>query len=304
MKNPIILSGLALLCLNSCSNNYAEEASTEMDSTATEAVSQPEESAAKTLDTARKFVRTADIRFQAENAAKATVAIEDAVNKCGGFVTLSDLSSDVVQHETREMSQDSVLDITEFRVSSTMEIRVPSTSLDTVMKTIAQQVKFLDSRSIKADDVRFNILANSLKQKRLGNYENRLSQHVDKNNQKLNQSADVEDAILNKKEGADDAFVANLDLLDQVNYSTVSIEIYQPEQVRRVMMENTANDDKFRPSIFARIGTSLHTGWMILENSVVGLLSIWPVLLIAVVGYFGIRNYTRKQAKLNASNPG
>ena len=106
----------------------------------------------------RKFVRTADIKFKVKNVAKSTYAIENVTNKFGGFVTYTNLESHINHKEETRVSQDSILETTKFTVDNNITIRVPNTKLDTVIKSIAKEIDFLDSRLIKADDVTLQML--------------------------------------------------------------------------------------------------------------------------------------------------
>lgn len=299
MKIKLILIAALLAGLGACSNQHSEEANMDMtDKSSSNFETPAEESSGNStggVDTARKFLRTADVRFEAENVARSTTNIEDVVNSCGGFISLSGLESETYGKETKEISKDSLLEITSYRVISHMVLRVPSTSLDTVLKAIAKEVKFLDSRSIKSDDVSLAMLSNKLAIKRLAKYGNSAKTRVTSSGLAGTTSVDVQDAILDKQEQSDNTQVNQLSLEDQVNYSTVSLEMYQQQQLRKVMIENDRNNDRYEPSIFYRIWDSLVTGWKILENIVVGLLRIWPVILIIVAAVFAIKRYAVKK---------
>ena len=95
----------------------------------------------------RKFIRTADVKFKVKNVAKSTYAIEDATSKFGGFVTYTNLQSTINEEDKTKVSQDSTLVTTKYKVENNITIRVPNTKLDTVIKTIAKQIHFLDYRN-------------------------------------------------------------------------------------------------------------------------------------------------------------
>ncbi len=298
MKTRSFFLGTLVLCLGACSNgsNYesiqaSDSVSAEVDDNAVGSVA----GNSGASDTTRKFLRTADVKFEAENAIQSTTAIEDAVVKQGGFITLSGLESEVFGKEVTEISADSMLEITSFRVVSHMVLRVPTQRLDTVLKSIAKEVKFLDSRSIKADDVSLAMLSNKLTMKRLSKYGDKPLTVKDENGKVISSSLAVADSKLEKQGAADETFVNQLSLEDQVNYSTVILEIYQHEQFRKVMMENSNNHDRYEPSLFSRIWASLVTGWRILESIIVGLLKIWPILVLIGVGYVLFRKYGSKE---------
>lgn len=121
------------------------------------------------------------MRFKVKNVAKSTYAIENTVARFGGFVSSTELRSNIINTSTAKKSNDSLVETTRFVVENNMIIRVPNTLLDTTLKTIARQIDYLDYRIIKADDVSLKLLSNDLSQKR------------NQDNQKR-----VEDAIANR----------------------------------------------------------------------------------------------------------
>ena len=109
-----------------------------------------------------------------KNVAKSTYAIENIVAKNGGFVTFTDLKSNINEKSETKISQDSSLETTRFTVDNTITLRVPNTQLDTVLKSMVKEVVFLDNRLIKADDVALQLLSNKMAQKRLASAESRI----------------------------------------------------------------------------------------------------------------------------------
>ena len=194
--------------------------------------------AAEPKNSDRKFVRTADIKFKVKNVAQSTYAIENTTNKFGGFVTYTNLQSTVSEKSEVKMSQDSTLEITKYTVENNIVIRVPNTRLDTVIKTIAKQIDFLEYRVIKADDVSLQMLSNQMKQNRSSNQEKRLEKAIDTKGKKLNDVIAAEDNLNSQNEQKDNSKLENLSLQDQVNFSTLTLQIYQRETIKEEMVAN------------------------------------------------------------------
>ena len=226
--------GLALLLFGlafSCKQADAEaESSTD---TTTVASTISSNAAVQNKDSNRKFVRTADLKFKVKNVAKSTYAIENIVSKNGGFVTFTDLKSNINEKSETKISQDSTLENTKFTVDNTITIRVPNTQLDTVLKSMVKEVAFLDSRLIKADDVALQLLSNKMAQKRLESHQKRLEKGIDTKGKKLNDITNAEDKVLGRETESDESVLQNLSLEDQVNFSTVTLYLYQREHNHR-----------------------------------------------------------------------
>ncbi|HQE34427.1 DUF4349 domain-containing protein [Flavobacterium alvei] len=239
----------------------------------------------------RKFVRTADIKFKVKNVANSTYAIENTANKFGGFVTYTNLQSTVSDKQETKISQDSTLEITKYTVENNITIRVPNIRLDTVIKTIAKQIDFLEYRIIKADDVSLQMLSNQMQQNRSSNQEKRLEKAIDTKGKKLNEVIAAEDNLNTKNEQNDNAKLENLSLKDQVNFSTLTLQIYQRETIKEEMV---ANPKTYRQGFGSKILDGIISGWYVIEGIIAVIAQLWSVILIGIGGYIIFKKYFHK----------
>ncbi|WP_297868960.1 DUF4349 domain-containing protein [uncultured Flavobacterium sp.] len=294
-NTKIVLTLLALGLVLSCKERVAEESADYSENVATDSTSVVSSSAAvENKNSNRKFVRTADVKFKVKNVAKSTYAIEDATTKFGGFVTYTHLQSNIHSEDRTKVSQDSTLVTTKYKVDNNITIRVPNTKMDTVIKTIAKQIHFLDYRIIKADDVSLQMLSNELAQKRSNSSEKRLANAIDSKGKKLNQVVKAEETLDAKKEQNDASKLQNLSLQDQVNFSTLTLNIYQDESIKQVMVANEKSINAYRPNIGLQIWDSIKTGWFMLEHIISFIVVLWPFALIGFLGFLGYKKFLKK----------
>jgi len=291
-------AGLVLLMtaviVYSCKEAVSSEESTAMEESVSSTSDSVSSSAAvEPKNSSRKFIRTADIKFKVKNVAKSTYAIEDATTKFGGFVTYTNLQSTISKKEETKVSQDSTLMTTKYAVTNDITIRVPNTRLDTVIKTIAKQVDFLDYRVIKADDVSLKMLANQMAQNRSGVTEKRIEKAIDDKGKKLNNVLDAENQLDAKKEQNDNSKLENLSLKDQVNFSTLTLAVYQNDAVKQEMVANEKSINAYRPNIGLQIWDSLKTGWYMLEAIIAFVVQLWGIALIGILGWLGYRKFLK-----------
>lgn len=293
-------TGLSLLLLAaivvSCKEKSAENYESAMEETADTAALSTDKvissSAAKEdPNSKRKFIRTADIKCKVKEVAKSTYAIEDATTKFGGFVTYTELKSNIIKQEETKVSQDSTLITTKFAVTNDITIRVPNKQLDTVLKTIAKQIDFLDYRVIKADDVSLKLLANELSQKRGETSTKRIEKAIDTKGKKLDNVIDAEEGLEVKKENQDNSKIEALSLKDQVNFSTITLALYQNDGVRQEMIANEKSINAYRPNIGLQIWDSLKTGWFMLEAIIAFVVQLWGIALIGFLIWFGFKKW-------------
>jgi hypothetical protein len=283
---------IALLFSCKKADNNSAEATADYATTDSTAVSSS--AAVEKKDSKQKFIRTADIKFKVKNVVKSTYAIENAVAKFGGFVTYTNLQSNIHDQIKTKISQDSTLETTKYSVENNITIRVPNTQLDTVIKSIARQIDFLDFRIIKADDVSLKLLANQLSQKRSTVNEKRVEKAIDKKGTKINDIMDAENTLANQKEANDNRTIDNLSLQDQVNFSTVTLQLYQNETIKQEISASEKDSNAYKPNLGIQIIDALKNGWYILEAIFVFFLNLWPFILICLGGFFLYRKYIRK----------
>jgi hypothetical protein len=251
-------------------------------------------------DSSHSFIRTAELKFKVKNVIKSTYDIENIAAEQGGFVTYTHLSSSIDQVKITPVSVDSSLETTYFTVSNTLTIRVPNTLLDTTLRIIARNIDFLDYRTINAEDVRLNYIANELAQKRSAHNASRLSNEIDNNSHKLGETTRAEELLWKKKEKEDEAKIANMALQDKIKLSTITLIIYQRQAFKNQLYYSNENVEEYKPGFGSKIIESLVFGWKMLEEIVLFLVKIWAVLLLIAVAIFIYKkrgNFSMKRKK-------
>ena len=296
----VLFSFLSCKSGNSYAPSTADSTKIEYSKVVTDSTSIPVSSSAAIVskkDSERKFVRTADLKFKVKSVVKATYDIEDVVNNQGGFVTFTNLASTIDNTSNTQVSEDSTLETTFYNVTNTMTIRVPNNKLDTTLKEIAKNVDYLDYRIIKADDVALQLLSNELTQKRATKNEARVVNAIDTKGKKLGEITDAETTLVNKQEAADNARIANLSLLDQVSFSTITINIYQKQTLKRELICNNKSTKEYEPNFGIKVMESLQYGWDMLETIIVSVVKLWGLILLGLITYLIYRKYGRKIKK-------
>lgn len=298
-KVTVVVAILLIGIVYSCKENYENELVSESKEDVFYNLNEPEEnisSSAAKVDSKsnRKFVRTADIKFKVKNVAKSTTLIEDVTTKFGGFVTYTNLESNIFDEDKTKISADSTLVTTKYSVENDIIIRVPNTQLDTVIKSIAKQIDFLNYRKIKADDVTLQFLSNKMAKKRDQSTENRLANAIDTKGEKLNQIVNAEETLERKKENKDNRELENLALEDQINFSTLTLEIYQDDTIKQEMIPNEKSLNSYSPNIGLQVLESLKTGWYILKEIILFFTTLWPFIVISILGVIGYKKFFRK----------
>jgi len=300
-KFKLISSAIITILFLSCSQAYEKgdmEESAQMESESDDNKFISSSAAVENnKDSTRKFIRTAELKFKVKNVLASTYSIENITNRQEGFVTYTNLISNINNVTTTAISVDSSLETTYFTVKNDIILRVPDTKLDTTLKEISKNIDFLDYRIIKAEDVALQILSNSLTQQRSEKNENRLINAIDNRGKKLGETTIAEEVLLSKQEQADRAKISNLSLADQINFSTINLSIYQRQSIKRELISNSKNIEAFEPSFGSKVVESSKLGWKVLEALILFLIKIWGLFLFAIIVFFIYKMYKHKLKK-------
>jgi hypothetical protein len=149
----------------------------------------------------------------------------------------------------------------------------------------------MDYRIIKADDVALGMMANKLMLQRALTHSQRLTTAIENRGKKLNETTTAENLLLSRKEQSDNATLANMSLQDQVNFSTVTLSLYQRETLQQVVIANDKTPNAYTPGLGKRILVAFKTGWEMLAILIVFMTQLWWIIIPVVAGLFLVRKY-------------
>lgn len=222
----------------------------------------------------RKFVKTADINMEVKDVYDATIFIEKQLKELGGFVTVSRLNSNVISEDTFESSDSQATLVKKYQTENRMQARVPSEKLGDFLTRINDKKMFLNSRIILAEDVTNNAKIAQLEKQKLEKTGEVIG--------KMKNSGDKADRAENNLEQHNQQQIADITLADDLNYSTVDIYLKEPKiRVAEILVTNTKNiDNKYKFNFFYDAENAFVEGFYIIQRLVVGLITIWPLMLI------------------------
>jgi VIT1/CCC1 family predicted Fe2+/Mn2+ transporter len=207
-----------------------------------------------------KIIKTADLSFQTTNLSTSFATIQNALKKHKAYVQNDNLGKNYG---------------TTYR---NIIVRVPNNYFDSFINEISKGVKHFDKKEISAQDVteEFVDLEARLKAKRT--LENRYLEILKKAN-KISEILEIEKELSKIREEIE-AKEGRLKYLEsKVGMSTVSIEMYTENPTGS---ENTV-------SYGSKMWNAIASGFNGLSSFFLGILQVWPFILIFVVSFFFIR---------------
>lgn len=237
----------------------------------------------------RKIAKQVEVRCRVKNILNTVTAIEERTRGLGGLVAVSELQNQSVERKLLHYKADSLKEINVYNAKAYLQLRVPAYLLDTMLATLPAIVDFIEYRNIKQDDRTLAYLRNSLKNElytmNVGKPKKIAATAGNKTISLKPDSAKAEQII--------DRRIDNLQLLDDVNYTTINIELSQETQVYASVIPdvNYAASEPFT----TQLTYSLSRGLDILKGLVVIIVTLWPLLLIGLITWIIYRLRQRKR---------
>jgi hypothetical protein len=266
-----VIGSLLLISLLSCTNGNNKEFSREaavMDDASNLETNAPNKTVSETI-TERKVIKRGEIRFQTKSIQETTTFLTKNIIELKGYI-----SSDNVYNA-------------DDRITQRIEIRIPSDRFDDLLSRISDNARKIDFKNVQEQDVteEYIDIESRLKTKKV--LENRYMQLLAK-------ARTVEEILSIEKElGTLRSDIESIEgrlkyLKDQVDLSTLTVEYYE-------MTSSTLN-------FTSKIGQAIVMGWKLLLNFIIGLVHLWPfIIIIGLIIIITVRCNRKKKQLRNAS---
>ncbi|MEG1592131.1 DUF4349 domain-containing protein [Chryseobacterium sp.] len=290
----LTIATVLLLGIYSCKKGEATVNDYKMSTAADSAsvnISDSVSSAATMSVKEKQFIKTANVDMEVKDVYDTTISIEKSVQNLGGFVTHSNLQSRVISEDTYNTSDKDAMLIKKYQTENTMQVRVPTSKLGELLTLINDKKLFLNSRIINAEDVTSNIKYAEMEGKR-----------IKKTSENISELKTTKDKVKMSDENMSEENqqqLSNLDVADNLKYSTVDIYIKEPKvRIAEIAITNSENiDNKYKFDFFYIAKNAFVEGYYLIQRIVIGLIIIWPILLIGgVLFYFYRKNKSGKKS--------
>ncbi|MBK5719749.1 DUF4349 domain-containing protein [Dysgonomonas sp. Marseille-P4677] len=246
-------------------------------------------------DGVHKFIRTAKTKFKVKDIVFSTQAIEDIAIKNKGFIIKSAITNGNLHSETINTSKDSATVNHYYNLTANIDLKIPASNLDSVLRQIAPLAVLVDYRTIEAEDITIKLMADQLAQIRLGKRQKRISNAINTTGRKLNDVMDAEDALDAALEEADRKTISEYNINEQIAYSTVTIDLYQDKIEYSEMILRKKAIKEYTPGFGTKLIDAISSGWSILCVLILFFINIWPLLILLTIGAFFYIRIRRKK---------
>ena len=229
----------------------------------------------------KKFIKTAQVNMEVKDVYQTTIGIEKQLKEMGGFVTKSELHSNIISEENFPVNDNEAKLVREFGQVNDMEVRIPTIKLGEFLDFVNKSNLFLHTRNISAEDVSSNIMMAKLEEKRM--------QKTEKNIEKIKNNSEKVSLADGNLQEQNIQKLETFNLNDNLKYSTVTLNLSEPsDRISTIAIANTKNiDNQYRYNFFYDVKNAIVEGFYLVQQLIVALFTIWPFILIAgLVFYF------------------
>lgn len=281
MNFQIISSLFVLLAAGACNGGHSNEA-TVSDMAPSAAVQMSEAAGRKAapaepgqsadlslLPSERKIIRNGEIRFETSDNGKTLREVKAITGNLNGWI-----------------SNENVFN-TGDRTEYMLTIRIPASQFDALLEQIGNTAGKVESKNISSTDVTEEFIDVEARIRTKKELESRYRELLDRA-EKVDELLNIERELGNLRAEIE-SLEGRLNFLkSQVSYSTLQVVFYQRTQT---------------PFGFAmRLGQALHQGWNNLLGFTIGLIRLWPFLIIIPAIWITIRKWRRRKKNKSEQN--
>lgn len=227
---------------------------------------QNQQSPSPKIDWDKKIIKTANLILEVKDFNAYNTSLRQKIKQFGGYVA---------QEEQNQ---------SEYKIENTVTIKVPVDQFDDAINSLSSDVKELKEKKVTSQDVTTEVIdtrsrIETKKQVRL-KYLDLLKQA-----RNMEEILNVQSVINGVQEEIESA-TGRVEYLNHASsFSTIHLNFYH------VLNEAAVDNDK--PSFATRFTRAFQYGWDWIGELFIGIVSIWPLLLLAFTAFF-VYNKSKK----------
>ncbi|HHC78626.1 MAG TPA: DUF4349 domain-containing protein [Flavobacteriia bacterium] len=216
-----------------------------------------------------KIIKSASVRYKVMDVKEASRQIQKITGSLRGYISDQRFQNSTYQTENR------------------FTIKIPQESFAVLMDSLGKVAEFIDYENISSRDVteEYVDLESRLKTKLAvkQRYEIILRQHA-KTVKDILATEEKLGVIQEEIEAAQGRLQY---LTNKVSYSTVQVDLYETVAYKET-------PESYTRTFFSKAKEGLVFGWQLIESIVLGIIYVWPLLLIGLVLFFVLRAKFKK----------
>lgn len=217
-----------------------------------------------------KIIKTATTRYKVDDVKKATAAIKQMADAYGAYISELRFTNTLYEKQNK------------------FTIKVPKAYFDTMMDTIASTAAFVEYENITTQDVTEEFMDISARLKTKQEVKKRYEHVLRKRAVTVEDILLTEDKLRIIQEEIEAAQGRLKYLTDKVSFSTIHVDLYETVSYKN-------EPDSYTKTFVDKAKNGFSNGWSIVEVFVLGLITIWPLLLIGGLIWVFVSVYLKRR---------
>lgn len=234
--------------------NYLNEAPEAEESGAADSYEDDQSGKAVAVAIERKVIKTGAYSIKVKDVKESTAAIEKVVEEFEGFISSIEMNN------------------SNYRITNQIVIRVPAGRFDGLMASIEKEALYVNYSRVNAQDVTEEYLDIETRLNTKKQVRDRYVAILRDKAKTVEEVLKAEEAIRVIQEEIESREGRLNYLKNRVSLSTINLEIYQEVPYTPDRGQST--------SFWTKLKQSMSNGWTLIVNLVLGLVTIWPLLII------------------------
>ncbi|MEJ0105053.1 MAG: DUF4349 domain-containing protein [Bacteroidota bacterium] len=219
------------------------------------------------VDWDKKIIKTGFLNAEVKNYDSFYLSVREKVRNLGGYIA----------QEQQEQS--------DYKIENSLTLKVPVDQFDNAITELTAGTNRINERKITSQDVTGEFVDTKSRMEAKREVRQR---YIDllKQAKNMQEILNVQSEI-NDVQGEIESAAGRINYLSHSSsYSTINLTFFQ--------VLNISAKEYTEPSFFTKISESFKTGWQWTGNLIIGLVSIWPVILFFLGIWIMIKKYVRK----------
>lgn len=202
-----------------------------------------------------KLIKTGEVRYQVENVMESTKGIRKTIQQMGGYISNLEFRNN------------------RYFLENKFTVKIPRAYFDPVLDTINNSVLFIDYENINTRDVTEEYMDLETRLKTKLEVKARYETVLRKQAKTVKDILETEEKLGKIQEEIEAAQGRLKYLQNRVSYSTIVIELYEKVDYKEEPVS-------YEKSFWIQSKEGFVQGWELISLIVVGIIHIWPVVLI------------------------
>ncbi|MBU2928805.1 DUF4349 domain-containing protein [Winogradskyella psychrotolerans] len=274
LKTTLILCAIAILLVacqqSESSENFAlKSVDVETDFEAIKTDDVEFESKSKPQLKNLKIIKSANVRYKVKNVKIATERVKRISQAYNSYISDLRFENNLYKKENR------------------FTLKVPSKDFDIIMDSISSVAEFIAYENITTKDVTSEFIDVTARLKTKLEVKERYENILRSKANSVEDLLDVEEKLQRIQEEIESSQGQIKYLTNKVAFSTIQIDLYET-------VEYKEEPEHYKKTFIAEIKEGFTSGWDVLKLVFIGLVYIWPFIVIGMVAFILIRKRVKK----------